>query len=238
MKFMIRAFLIWVFSTLPLLSFGINVSPLIIDFTPTSAHFQDITVVNSSDQTAYVRVKVTRILNAGMPNEKRLELTNNPEEFGLVVSPTRLVIPPQQVRLVRVLPLMKTPDVDAFYEVNVSPASGEMESLISGNNQVTAGVQIIVGYAVKVFIRPALAKAVVTIVRNSNQITITNTGNSNVLLTNGVQCSPDANHCTPLEQNSARRIYPGNTWQFMTPNAAPVQFEERFLDQTKTVISN
>jgi hypothetical protein len=94
-----------------------------------------------------------------------------------------------------------------------------------------------VGYQVKVFIRPQNAKAVVSINRLANQVTIQNTGNSNVLLYKGQQCDATDKKCTPLA-NPAYRLFAGSTWSFMLANSAPVEFTESFLKQTQTLKSN
>lgn len=215
----------------------INVTPLSIDFTPEGEKFSDITVMNTSQDTAYVRVDLSRVDNPGMPNEQIVPLKNNPQIFGLVASPTRLAIPPQQLRRVRLLPLIRNNKQDVYYQIKITPVSGELESLLSPTKAIAAGVQIIVGYEVKVFVRPKPAKAIVSINRLSNQVTVTNSGNSNVLLYNGQQCDDAHKKCTPIS-NPAHRVFPGSTWSFSLANAAPVEFTESFLKQTQTLKSN
>jgi P pilus assembly chaperone PapD len=215
----------------------INVTPLSMDFTPTGEKFADISVVNTSQDMAYVKVEVTRIDHPGMPNQTSVSLQNNPEAFGLVASPTKLAIPAQQLRRVRILPLIKNNTEDVYYQVKITPVSGELQSLLSPDKAIAAGVQIIVGYEVKVFIRPQKAQATVSINRISNQVTVTNTGNSNVLLYNGQQCNATHDLCTPLA-NPAHRLFAGNTWTFTLDSPGPVEFTETFLGQSQTLKSN
>jgi P pilus assembly chaperone PapD len=215
----------------------INVTPLSIDFTTDGDKFSDISVMNVSQDMAYVRVDISRIDHPGMPNQKIVPMDNNPQVFGLIASPTRLAIPAQQLRRIRVLPLIHNNTEDVYYQINITPVSGELESLLSPQKAIQAGVQIIVGYQVKVFIRPQGAKAVVSINRLANQVTVQNTGNSNVLLNNGQQCDAAHKNCTPLP-NPAYRLFPGATWTFTLANSAPVEFTESFLKQTQTLKSN
>lgn len=212
----------------------INVSPLILNFKPGGKRFADITVSNPGEQTAYVAVKIAKIVNPGTPDQKRVSLKGDPMQFGLVASPVRMVIPPKQVRRVRVLPLTHNNTTDAMYEINITPVSGKIENLLAGS-KVRAGLQIIVGYAVKAFIRPANAKAVVSILRNNKTVTLKNTGNSNVLLYKGEQCIQG--QCKRLT-DSVHRLYAGNTWTFTAPHAAPVQFNEKFMNKTGVLKSN
>ena len=235
MKKLLPASFLSLISTLALAA-QINVSPLSIDFTPQGEKFSDIEVINTSQDMAYVRVDLLRVDHPGMPDQKIVSLQNNPQIFGLVASPTRLAIPAQQLRRIRLLPLVKNNAEDVYYQVKVTPVSGELESLLSPDKAISAGVQIIVGYEVKVFIRPQNAKGVISISRLSNQISVTNTGNSNVLLYDGQQCDA-AKKCTPLA-NPAHRIFAGNTWTFTLDNSAPVTFTEGFLEQTQTITSN
>ncbi len=226
-------------SLMPFCGFSsqINVTPLSIDFTPQGDKFSDISVMNVSQDMAYVQVDISRIDNPGMPNQKVIALTNDPQSFGLVASPTKLAIPPQQLRRVRLLPLIHNNTQDVFYQVKITPVSGELESILSPQKAIQAGVQIIVGYETKVFIRPPQAQAVISINRIGNEVTIKNTGNSNVLLYAGQQCDAAHKACTPLP-NPAHRLFAGNTWQFTLINPAPVEFTEKFLDKTQILKSN
>lgn len=235
MKQIITALTTLIFSSIAMAA-SINVTPLLVNLTPTGKHFTDIDVTNTSNKTAYVRVKISRILHPGMTDQKRINLQGNPIKFGLVASPIRLVIPPKQLRRVRVLPLLKNNKTDALYELNITPVTGQLESLLS-KGKVRAGLQVIVGYSVKVFVRPANAKAIVSILRVNNTITVKNTGNSNVLLYDGRQCtSPD--NCKTLKTDSIKRLYAGNTWTFEAPKAAPVQFLEHFIKHTRILKSD
>jgi P pilus assembly chaperone PapD len=215
----------------------INVTPLSMDFTPTGEKFADISVMNTSQDMAYVKVELTRVDHPGMPNQTTVSLQNNPEDFGLVASPTKLAIPAQQLRRVRILPLIKDNTEDVYYQVKITPVSGELQSLLSPDKAIAAGVQIIVGYEVKVFVRPQKAQAIVSINRIGNQVTVTNTGNSNVLLYNGQQCNATATACTPLA-NPAHRLFAGNTWSFTLDHVGPVEFTETFLGQSQPLKSN
>ena len=215
----------------------INVTPLSIDFTQGGNKFSDISVMNISQETAYVRVDISRIDHPGMPNETVVAFNNDPQVFGLIASPMRLAIPAKQLRRVRLLPLVHNNTEDAYYQIKITPVSGELESLLSPNKAIQAGVQIIVGYETKVFIRPQNAKAVVSISRVGNQVTIENTGNSNALLYQGQQCDAANKVCTPIA-NPAHRLFAGNTWTFTLKNPAPVEFTEVFLTQSQILKSN
>jgi hypothetical protein len=215
----------------------INVTPLSIDFTPKGDKFSDISVMNVSQDMAYVQINISRIDNPGMPNQKTVSITNDPQSFGLIASPTKLAIPAQQLRRVRLLPLIHNNTQDVYYQVKITPVTGELESILSPNKAIQAGFQIIVGYETKVFIRPPNAQAVVSINRTSNEVTVKNTGNSNVLLYGGQQCDAAHKVCTPIA-TPAHRLFAGNTWEFSVENAAPVEFTEKFLAQTQTLKSN
>ncbi len=214
----------------------INVSPLSVDFMPQGEKFADIQVMNTSQETAYVQIQLTRIDHPGMPNQTVVPFNNDPQTFGLMASPNKVAIPAQQLRRIRLLPLVKNNMQDVYFQVKVTPVSGEIESLLSPDKKISAGVQIIVGYEVKVFVRPPNAQAVVSISRNSNQVTVSNTGNSSILLSNGQQCDTTSQKCTPIA-NPTHRLFSGNTWNF-TVNPAPVEFTESFMGKTQTLKSN
>ena len=60
--------------------------------------------------------------------------------------------------------------------------------------------------------------------RNGKQFSVTNTGNTNVLFSDGKQClnTETPEDCSTL---ASRRVYPGNTWTIELPHDHPVSFK-------------
>ena len=214
---------------------SIAVSQMIFNIAPTQAYV-DLIVANRGQGTAYVNTQLMRISSPGMKNQKMVMMQNNPEQFGLVASPRKLIIPKGQVSTIRLMPLIKAPSQDIVYEIVVSPAHGALDYIKTRHRpQLVEGVQVIMAYGVKVFLRPANPHPIITMVRKGKVLTVTNSGNTNVLVNNMQQCQ--LNHCVEIA-NSTKRLYAGNVWRFNLPKALPIKLSESWLNNLKELHSN
>jgi P pilus assembly chaperone PapD len=80
-----------------------------------------------------------------------------PQQSGLLVSPTKLVLPPGAKRLIRVQLLQPPGAVERRYTILVKPVEGDPISLKSSRDDVRAAVRVVVAYGVVVIIPPASA---------------------------------------------------------------------------------
>lgn len=211
---------------------GMSLSQAIIHFEEDGERSRDIEVFNQGEETLYIRVEPTIVVNPGTEQEKR-EKYHDPREAGLLVSPQRLVIAPgarKRIRFVRLdKPVTKPKDEnnspplekDRVFRVLVKPEVGELKS-----NQTA--VKIVVAYEVLVLSQPANAEVDLQAVLKGKKLTITNHGNTNVLLLEGHQCpdgqsqEDEVNQCVKL---GGKRIYAGNQWQVEVPFLTPVTYQ-------------
>ena len=204
---------------------GISVNKAVIEFIPGQSTRTDITVRNDGDEQAFVQVEVFEIINPGTPDEKRVQHTN-PKEMGLIVSPAKMALPSGGIKMVRMVNFNSPLDKERIYRVKVVPVVGE---LFAEEN----GIKMLVGYELLVMVRPVKSEPLINAQRKGKKLFVTNKGNTNVLMFNGRQCRSETD-CN--EDLPAKRMYPGNTWEFNLPIDAPVDFSLQGTDMSNTPV--
>lgn len=134
------------FSSLAFAS-SISVQPLTLNFKGLK-NYKDVMVYNTGKSNAYVNVTTSKAVDYGTKKEHWLKFSGIPEKFGLIVSQNKLVIPPGQVRYVRVLKVGIPLKHQAVYRLNFSPAQGKLEQVHVKGSNVLAGVRVVVSYNV------------------------------------------------------------------------------------------
>lgn len=209
---------------------GMSLSQAIIHFEEGGERSQDIEVFNQGEETLYIRVEPTMVLNPGTTQEKR-EKYRDPRKAGLLVSPQRLVIAPGARKRIRFVHLetmaaegsnkARIAEKDRVFRVLVKPEVGPLKS-------TQTAVKIVVAYEVLVLSQPAHATVDLRATLMDQQLHIRNHGNTNVLLLEGHQCpkgqsqQDETNQCVKL---GGKRIYAGNQWQVEVPYLTPVIYQ-------------
>ena len=205
---------------------AIAVNPLAVDLNVQN-RYQDIQVHNVGNSTAYVKIEVERIDHPGQPDQTFTELNDNPYQIGLIVTPSKVVIPVGQTRIMRALYVGSPPTSDVIYRITIAPVSGDLIAMYSGQTKLSAGMQLIIAYGVTIYARPLILEPHITAVRKGTALSLTNTGNTSVLIASCKQCNAK-NICLPVP-SVAKRLYPGNHFEATLPEDAPLQCTEGVL---------
>lgn len=201
---------------------GLSLSKAIIHFESDGTRSEDVIVFNQGTETLYVRIIPSLIRNPGTPEETR-EVYRDPRAAGLLVTPQRMVIPAgsrKRLRFVR-LDDVELSTVDKVFRVVVKPEVGNIKA-------TQTAVKIVVAYEALVLMQPTKARHKFEHSFKDKTLTITNTGNTNILLQKGYQCpqgqSKDDknNQCVEL---TGKRLYAGNTWKIELPYLTPVTYQ-------------
>ena len=205
---------------------AMQINQAIIDYQPGDTSRKDIEISNPDPEPLYVQVEVKRVVNPGMPDEKT-EVVTNPKESGLLVTPSRLAIQPGARKLVRVVNLKPLGDKEKVFRIALTPVPADIEA-------ETTGVKILVGYQILVLMQPMVPTAKVEVTRAEGKLTLTNSGNTNVLFVNGKQC-PESDKGAENKENAAQeceaipafRLYAGATHEVeLKYKGAPIEFLE------------
>ncbi len=199
----------------------------IVIFEPNGQPREDVAVSNTSDEVMYVEVEVLRVDNPGTPQESRVKV-DNPRELKLLATPSKLIIPAGSQKLVRIVNLQADNQTERVYRINITP-------IVAPLAEETSQLRIVVAYQVLTIVQPNAPKPNLVVTREGSTITFVNSGNTNVLLSEGVQCESAAadDGCQELP---SRRLYAGNSWQHSLPYDAPVRYSVRTFDGIKQEI--
>ena len=160
-----------------------------VDFSPSATPRSDLVVRNESQDVYYVTVSVDEIIAPGTAEEKRVRGTD-PEQMGLLVTPNRLVLRPNDMRAIRVVSLNNALDRDRVYRVSVVPQVGELSVDQSEANEKAIAIKVLAAFDVLVTARPQKPAQQLNSTHDGNWMTIANQGNSNILLLDGEVCPP------------------------------------------------
>lgn len=195
----------------------------IVVFQPGDSPRQDVKVSNTGGDVMYVQVEVMQVKHPGAADEERVKVTN-PREMKLLATPNKLIIPAGGQKLVRIVNLQTSNDKERIYRINVTP-------IVPPLQEKKSQLRIVVAYQLLVIVQPDNPHSKLTAERDGKTISFSNSGNTNILLSEGKQCNPqDATDCKDL---ASRRLYAGNSWKLDLPWDAPVHYSVRSFDGVK-----
>ncbi len=186
---------------------------------------KDITVMNgSSEETLYVKVEPYRVSRPGSDNQDMEPLAPD-ASTQFLVTPNKLIIPPNGRSVVRMLNLREKNAEEIIYRVNFIPVQPPAELELSQNEVTKSRLDIVVAYQVLVIDMPNQASSSVEFARQAKAASFSNSGNTNFLLVDGKQCDPvNPEDCVTLPD---RRIYAGNSWTSELPFDGPFTYTVR-----------
>ncbi|MFK7793765.1 MAG: molecular chaperone [Gammaproteobacteria bacterium] len=194
----------------------------IIYFEPGQPNREDLEIQNAGADPLYIQVTPKIVHNPGSDDQSR-EIFDNPKSAGLLVSPNKLIVPPNGRKLLRFVNLNPKSTEEKVYRVSVTPVIGDLSAKKSG-------VKILIGYEVLVIVHPVQGDFNLTYERTNNNLIISNQGNQNVLLRKGTQCPAGIDDENLCEHYPGKRLYPGNTWSLDLTKDQPVTY---FLSRGK-----
>jgi len=207
------------FFGVPMAWANLSIDKLWVEFANGQPGRSDVVIRNDSEERYYIDVTVDEILNPGTEAEERVSIAD-PEARGLLVTPNRMILEPGALRSIRLVSLNDSLTNDRIYRVMVKPQVGTITSdapVLEGSPNIV--MKIMAAYDVLVVARPSNSKATINAERTDNELTLTNSGNTNILLAEGVVCPANTRDedreakCTSIE---ATRIYSGNVLKIPT----------------------
>lgn len=184
-------------------------SEVILDFGPDAPRQKDIEIVSHSKEVQYIASE-TYVLQHPTETDEKRQLVKDPQKSGLLITPAKMVLPPDGRKLMRFLLIHPQTDEDQIYRVAVKP----VVQGIDGGNQRMA-LKLLVGYEALVIVRPKNAKIDLVANRKGNALTLTNNGNTNAYIQSGTQCDATGGDCKEI---NIARIYAGQSWTTTLPH--------------------
>lgn len=179
-------------------------------------------IYNGGDSTAFVKVSILEMhYNADGSHVETPVATMGAagDRDGLIASPARLIIPAQGMQSTRLI-FRGDRDKERYYRVRFVPVIPTKDDAFaldetereSYKNSLSAGVQVMTGYGVAFFVRPAVTVFDTRQEDAPGEYRITNAGNSTIVLDDLKSCSAASPHeCEPPKK---AHIRPGQVFRF------------------------
>ncbi len=196
-----------------------------LESNASAPKFSDITVQNQDmTDTSFVQVTVKKRIVEPSGVVKWIEITPNPINSDVGISWKKSAIPAGAVKLLRVIDFAKNPPkTDEAYEVTITPTIPPfIRKKPVPSHQIHGQLTLVYAYQVLVILRPLNPHAVIHSTRDGDRLTLTNTGNSDALLSHIRSCMPDKT-CKPLEPY---RLYAQTHWTVEIPKEATLYFTQ------------
>ncbi len=222
LRSIILTFILLLFNSLFNLCFAasIAVSPLYYNFKTIplldsyiyngDKSYVDITVTNNLDHTVYVKDNLVRRMKVGTAQAYEVPFDHNPMTFGLIATPTKLVIPAHGESNIRVLNVTKNLMNQRQYYLYVEPVRGEFIATTNkAVHSIDGGMVIKVRYAVALNTFPKHLTEHLSLRRNKNKLFIDNKGNTFVSYDiYDIKCPNQSQQCM---DNKSNFLSPGST---------------------------
>lgn len=190
-------------------------------------------IYNGGDSTAFVKVSILEMhYNPDGTHEETPVATMGAagDREGLIASPARLIIPAQGMQSTRLI-FRGDRSQERYYRVRfvpVIPTKDDTFSLEAAEREayeksMSAGVQVMTGYGVAFFVRPAVTVFNTRQEDLPGEYRLTNSGNSTVVLDNFKSCSAASPHeCEPARKSHVR---PGESFRLEKVQGRVHRFE-------------
>ncbi len=207
---------------------AISVSPLRLEFGDGNnmSKPQNILIKNIGTKVAFVKLKILSIQNLNTKDRQEVPLENKSSN-GVFFLPDKLILKPQQSKLVRVMMTEPATDKDKIFLIE----STEVESL---DSKVKTKAQII--YATSVIVHARNATPNISASRTDHNVILSNSGNTSAKITSHMQCDDKDENCQ--DPRIVMQLLAGQTVTVTVPYARPLTYDVRYLDQKLTQSSN
>ncbi|WP_265535917.1 fimbrial biogenesis chaperone [Sphingomicrobium astaxanthinifaciens] len=196
---------------------------LVVEFND-GRRVDDIEVSNEGSERMFVSIEPARILNPGASAERIVN--PNPEELGLLASPSKMILEPGQRKLIRIVALTTAQEREEVFRVLVRPVSAPDEP-------EATGLRIMVGYDVLVLVRPENPLRRVEGHFEDGKLHVSNHGNTSIEILSGEQCAvKGSDDCVALP---GKRLYAGQAHIFELENDQPVRFNVKYPDGVQQI---
>ena len=145
-------------------------------------------------------------------------------EFGLGFTPHKFVLAPGQFRSVRMIPTQYPKHKDYVYLLDIHDQGKDSWHPVMSKQKAVSHVSVTETLGVRLLVRPANARAVITMKRQGQQVTFTNKGNTDAYVK--LHCPSSSPDCVTPETMS--RVYAGTTWSVKLGKTAPVSYEVEY----------
>lgn len=208
-------------------------SDIIVDLQAPNQMRHDIEVWNSGEEPLFVEIKTMQVMEPAGDETIREELTD-PRKAGLLASPKRLAIAPDERKRVRLVARKLPGEEDLVYRVAFVPKEN------TTTTTKPLAFKVLIGYEVLVLIRPPNARPDLVVSREGKALHFENKGRSSVLLRKLEICKDGRS--MPIQAEGAceelpgNRLYAGESWNVELPSDGPVRVYESYRSENRVSV--
>jgi len=158
-----------------------------VDLDSAKVARSDLVIRNESKDRYYVTVTPSEVIDPGTPQERRVQETD-PQKLGLLVTPSRIILDPGQLRAIRVVSLDSNLTKDRIYRISITPQIGELTATPSDTQGHGLAIKMLTAFDALVSVRPGNPVENLVATRQGANLVLSNSGNSNLLLLDGKVC--------------------------------------------------
>ncbi|MDT8869194.1 hypothetical protein [Vibrio fluvialis] len=163
---------------------------------------------NNGSSTAFVQITAMEIKYTEDGTAKEVEIDREAllrgEGTGLIVSPARMIVPVSGGHVNRMLTIGER-DVERYYRVRFIPVVPDSamsfgltdDEADTYRQELNAGVNVMAGYGSIVVVRPSDVHFNTDIVEDTHSVTVSNNGNTTVVLDAFAKCEAKQQNCGP-----------------------------------------
>ncbi|MCB1757093.1 MAG: fimbria/pilus periplasmic chaperone [Gammaproteobacteria bacterium] len=213
----------------------VSVSRSVINFK-AGEQIQDFDVLNTADHKIWLSLQASEIIDPTSATSRKVEL-NDPRTADVLVTPSRLLLPPGQQKRIRVIMRNPAGEKERIFRLAVLPHTGRISLADNAPAQLSGGIKVLLGYELLLISRPENPTPEIQARRRDDSVEFINTGNTNVMLQRISQCFAVTGDCLELP---TKRLYPGESLtvaidpQSVTPWA--IETVQADGDGVKTVV--
>ena len=221
----------------------ITISPMLHTINYTDPRFYDIQIINMSKKdSAYINVSLYKQHSVLLDDNKWIKLAHNPVKFGFAVTPTKLILAPNQTQPVRLLILAKHYTKDIFVKVNITPVENPLIMIQPAKKKkdkqnTASGFQLVFAFNSIMILRPSHPHATIVLKRSGKHLTLSNTGNSYASFSYYKICKPN-HQCQALTNKKLPRyLAAGQSVTVTLPYLGQVNVQKNFMGKKALIHS-
>ena len=170
-----------------------------VDLDSSKLARSDLVIRNEGTDRYYVTVTPSEVIDPGTPQEHRVEITD-PQKLGLLVTPSRIILDPGQLRAIRIVSLDSNLTKDRIYRISITPQVGAITATTTDSQNHGLAIKLLTAFDALVTVRPGDPVEHLAAARDGTNLVLSNTGDSNILLLDGKICPAKGQTLAPSTQ--------------------------------------
>jgi hypothetical protein len=182
-------------------------------YIPPNKSNVNASIFNAKPEMAYAIFNITEITNPRTKNEKEKEIDLSKSDAPMAITPSQLVVRPESSTDFRIFSIDTERSKDRYFVIEPKQVYGtplKREEQNKKNNKTSANIGLSISLA-SIVVVPKQNPTYITKINEKDGLTITNNGDSVVLIENLYTCDENEENCSKA---ISYRLFPNETKNF------------------------